>query len=84
MSRIIVSCILCVVAFCSQAAEILQVSGGAEITVNGETFSVGGANYNNTRSYVLDFAGNSTITVESGLVGFGIIATNGTITLDFQ
>ena len=82
MSRIIVSCVLCMVAFCSQAAEILQVSGGAEITVNGETFSVGGANYDNTRSYVLDFAGNSTIAVKSGLVGFGIIATNGTVTLD--
>ena len=82
MSRIIVSCILCVAAFCSQAADIIQVSGGTEVIVNGGKFSVGDANYNNTRSYVLDFAGNSTITVESGLVGFGIIATNGTITLD--
>ena len=82
MSRIIVSCILCVVAYCSQAADILQVSGEAEITVNGGVFSVGGTNYDNTRSYVLDFAGNSTIAVKSGLVGFGIIATNGTVTLD--
>ena len=82
MSRIIVSCILCVAAFCLQASDIIQVSAGTDVTVNGGKFSVGGANYNNTRSYVLDFAGNSTITVESGLVGFGIIATNGTVTLD--
>ena len=81
MSRIIVSCILCVAAFCSQAS-VLQVSAGTDVTVNGTKFTVGGNPYNNKRDYVLDFAGNSTIAVESGLVGFGIIVTNGTVTLD--
>ena len=82
MSKIIVSCILCMAAFCLQASDIIQVSAGTDVTVNDGVFSVGGTNYDNTRSYVLDFAGNSTIAVKSGLVGFGIIATNGTVTLD--
>ena len=82
MSKIIVSCILCVAAFCLQASHIIQVSAGTDVTVNGTKFTVGGNPYNNKRDYVLDFAGNSTIAVESGLVGFGIIVTNGTVTLD--
>ena len=82
MSRIIVSCILCVAAFCLQASDIIQVSAGTDVTVNGDKISVGDVERNNTRSTVLDFAGNSTITVKSGIVSFGIIATNGIVTLD--
>ena len=82
MSRIIVSCILCVAAFCLQASDIIQVSAGIDVTVNGDKISVGGDKRDNTRSTVLDFAGNSTITVNSGIVSFGIIATNGIVTLD--
>ena len=82
MFKIIVSCILCVAAFCLQASDIIQVSAGTDVIVNGDKFSAGGVERNNTRSTVLDFAGDSTITVNSGIVSFGIIATNGIVTLD--
>ena len=83
MSKIIVSCILCMAAFCLQASDIIQVSAGTDVTVDGDTFSVGGVERTNIkRDFVLDFAGDSTITVNSGIVSFGIIATNGTVTLD--
>ena len=90
MSKIIVSCVLCVAAFCAQAA-VYQVPDGTEISVSGVPngkFSVGGIEYDNKQNTVLDFAGDATIKVayaegtDSGFACFGIIATNGTVTLD--
>ena len=90
MSKIIVSCVLCVTAFCAQSA-VYQVPDGTEISVSGVSngkFSVGGVEYGNNQSTVLDFAGDATIKVayaegtDSGFACFGIIATNGTVTLD--
>ena len=90
MSKIIVSCVLCVAAFCAQAA-VYQVPDGTEISVSGVPngkFSVGGMEYDNKQNTVLDFAGDATIKVayaegtDSGFACFGIIATNGTVTLD--
>jgi len=90
MSKIIVSCVLCVTAFCAQSA-VYQVPDGTDISVSGVSngkFSVGGVEYGNNQSTVLDFAGDATIKVayaegtDSGFACFGIIATNGTVTLD--
>ena len=83
---------LCLIAAHSMAvAAIVPVADDAVISidgVNGETFTVDGVTRQNTYGTVLDFAGDATIkvvypeSVNDGGVYFGMIATNGTVTLD--